>query len=218
MDDRFFRAFFAPAEATICGYRLKPFCAGHVLVLTALGSPLVRGEDEPFRPCDLLIALRVCEHGWPFQPEMRPRLRDVWRRWRLERDQERFVAAARAFLRWQGEHSSLPQFWKDATPGKKPGKPITAPSMLTLVVSLVSRGIPERDAWEMSLGRAMWLSAAMAEREGAEVKFAYEHELRVPMFEMSEDEIVERARQDLSPEDFRTWITARRSAGITGLS
>lgn len=210
MDDRFFRAFFPP-EVRILGYRLRPFCAGHLLLLSAVGSPLIaQGEGKPpATPGDLLLALRICEQRHPYETVLRPRLRDVWRRIRVERNRKLYAAAMAGFARYVEMHTAQPVV-RRRSPNGKLGKPLTAPGCLALVTGLMIRGIPEAEAWEMSLGRAAWIDAAMSEREGADIVIggAYDDVPLPP--EMSEEEAVAEARRVMPAAVFKMWLRARQ--------
>lgn len=74
-------------------------------------------------------------------------------------------------------HSSGPQFWTVVSGGQK-CRDLTGPDVLTLLVPLMMKtNISEKDAWNMSLGRAQWMNAEIAELEGSERRFLFECDL-----------------------------------------
>lgn len=171
MEAQFLRAVFAQPAPVVIGRRLRPFCLAHRVALTALGSPLMR-QDAPIAPADLLVALRVCSARDPFAPDLRPTLRDSLAFWRFRFNRAAFLSALREFVAYVGDHAAHPQTWEKEQQCASDG----IPWPLHVVARLVRNGVPERDAWRMSEGRALWLSIAFARHDGAEVSVITERD------------------------------------------
>jgi hypothetical protein len=176
VDDSFYRAFFA-MDHRILGKRIRPYCLGHALVLEAINSPFVstNGNDE-ITPEDCLIAIKVLGMAHPFAPNLKPSFWDRIKTFRLGRNKLKFRQTAMLITAHIAEHRSAPKFWKPIERENKGGG-LTAPWLLSLLAGMMRLGYSEREVLEMSMGRLLWIDAAAAEREGADVKFFYEDEL-----------------------------------------
>lgn len=212
MDDNFYSAFF-PGSIKILGYQMRSFCLAHRLVLMAIKSPLL-AQDDPITPADLLIALKVCsskadlieQGGIDLTETFLDRIKRYW----LEAKRERFQSYALLFLQYVQAHTIKPKFWRDAT--NQP-EPLTAPEVLSLVASLVSCGIPERDAWQMSEGRAAWLEAAIVERQSTGLRFLYQEDIEQAKRElkpMTEEEAYQTAVRDLGQKEADAFFNRAR--------
>ena len=216
MDDRFFEAWITRSDWKVCGLRLQPLCLGHTVNLAAVGSPLAPGielsGDLQISPADLLVAARICAEGFPHPGHIRPRLRDVLWRIRLERDPALFRREALVFAGYREDHTSAPQFWEDATGD---GRAITAPVALSKAAYLLAEtSIPEPRVWSMPLGRVDYLIGAIEERKNGQLTFLYDDDLEAPgpvEEEMSEAEILAFAKEQLGPERFAEWAAARKA-------
>lgn len=176
MDDRFFTAFF-PGEAVICGRRLCNFSAYHYTLLKSINSPFLEPGRE-IAPGDLIVASKALASNFGPTPDMRPLLRDVWWRIKLSRDPVMFRRQCKALALLIESHTSYPKFW-DVVHGKNDTRELTAPDIMLVVAALMHKShVPEADAWNMSLGRAQWLNAVVAEIEGSERRFLDENDLK----------------------------------------
>lgn len=175
MDDSFFTSYF-PGEATVCGRRLKAFTPYHYLILRAINSPLVDPEGIN-RPADLLAAAAACRNIFGKPVKLKPSLRDVFWRIRMDRSKELFKREAVKFARWMAEHSSGPRFWQIVSGGAST-RELTGPEILTLVVPLIMKtSLTETEVWNMSLGRAQWINAEIQELEGSDRRFLFDKDL-----------------------------------------
>lgn len=181
MDDRFFTAYF-PGEATVCGRPLESFTPYHYLLLRALKSPLVDHEGVN-RPADLLVAIAACRNQFGKPVRLNPTIKDAIWRLRMMRNPALFRREMGKFVKWMAAHSSGPKFWEVIEGGSKT-RDLTGPDILTLIVPLMMKAhLSESEVWNMSLGRAQWMSAEIQEMEGADRKFFYEGQ-----FEAEEEE------------------------------
>lgn len=178
MDDRFFTAYF-PGEATICGRSLVAFTPFHYLLLKAIESPFLQA-DGINRPADLLAAIAVCHNRFGKPVKLKPSLRDIIWKWRMDNNAALFRREAVKFSAWMSAHSSGPRFWEVISGGGKT-RDLTGPDILTLIVPLMMKAhLSESEAWNMSLGRAQWLSAEIQEIEGSERRFLFDDDLIEP--------------------------------------
>lgn len=171
MEAQFLRAVFAQPAPIVIGRRLRPFCLAHRVALTALGSPFMR-PDAPLAPADLLVALRVCSADDPFAPDLRASLRDKVAFWRFRNNPSAFLSALREFIGYVGENAAHPETWAKEQQTASDG----IPWPLHVVARLVRGGISERDAWNMSEGRALWLSLTIARQDGADLSVVTERD------------------------------------------
>lgn len=208
MDDTFYQAFFT-GDSKVLGYYLKPFSLGHVLTLNAINSPLLDPEGV-INPSDLLIALKVCSMSYPYDNSLKPSLLDLCKKLWIEKKVERLRKYANIFNGYVQMHTSKPRFWKDELGSSKE---LTAPSILSLAASLVSSGLSQQETWEMSIGKAVWLDAAIVERNGAELRFLYEQDLTddLPdLNELSDAEVYKIVLKDLGKVDADRWMKVRK--------
>lgn len=175
MDDRFFTACF-PGCVRVCGRVLTDFTPFHYLLLKAIQSPFI-DPDGVNRPADLLAAISACRNRFGRPINLKPSLRDFVWKLRMERSPKLFRREAVAFARWMTNHSSGPRFWEVVSGGPKT-RELTGPDILTLVVPLIMKtGMTEAEVWNMSFGRAQWLSAEIQEIEGSGRRFLYDDDL-----------------------------------------
>ena len=162
------------------------------------------------------MALRVCGMRFPFNSGLKPRIRDVWRRYKLERNPKLFQRVCNDFAEYLAEHNSRPELYKNEN---QKGNPLTAPAVLTLVATWIRRGKSERWAWELSLGKSVWMDDAILEREGAaDVRFSYDGENdglaeSKDMREMEEAEVLALARENLGEDAAEQWFEAWKNHG-----
>lgn len=185
MDDRFFTAYF-PGRARVCGRVLTDFSPYHYLLLRAVESPFTR-PDGINRPSDLLAAIAVCRNVFGKPVRLNPTFRDLLWRVRMDRNQVLFKREIVKFSLWLASHSSGPRFWT-ITSGGPATRELTGPDILTLVVPvLMKTGMPEKDVWNMSLGRLQWMSAEISEIEGSTLRFLFDGDLTDEDESLTED-------------------------------
>jgi hypothetical protein len=175
VDDRFFTACF-PGSVRICGRTLNDFTPFHYLLLKAVESPFL-ALNGVNRPADLLAAIAACRNRFGFPVKIRPTLRDLVWRIRMERNADLFKREAVKFSLWLSNHSSGPRFWEIVSGGPKT-RDLTGPDILTLVVPLLMKtGMNEDQVWNMSLGRAQWINAEIQEIDGSDRRFLFDDDL-----------------------------------------
>lgn len=214
MDDRFFNGMLG-AEVVVCGQRLGNLTPWHVLILHAIGSPLV-GDSKTVGPADIQLFLKTITSRYPDTPSYRPRLRDV--RWRLKLGREKtFLREAATLKRWLEVQMSVPQLYEVTHSTSSVKRGLTSPSIFALVVAIASKlSEPLDKVWNMRLAEARWLDTTLAELNGAELTISYEGE-QVPdiLNEMTEKEIRAQAKLNLPVGIYRAWLKARESDRTT---
>lgn len=175
MDDRFFTAYF-PGHARVCGRVLNDFSPFHYLLLKAIESPF-SDADGVNKPADLLAAIAACRNRFGDPVKLKPTLRDLVWRLRMDRNEKLFRREVVKFSLWMTSHSSGPRFW-EITSGGPTMRELTGPDILTLVVPVIMKtGMGEKEIWNMSLGRLQWLSAEISEIEGSTLRFLFDDDL-----------------------------------------
>lgn len=206
MDDRFFNGIIG-AETSVCGYKLQTLTPWHYVLLQAINSPVLESSSSTAIK-DVLIFLKIINTTWPRVPNLRPRFRDAFWTWRMHKP--KFARKhMRRLAQWIEAQLSVPQFWQD---DKHTGNNLSSPPIFALVVGLASKGnIGLADAWNMRMAEARWFDATLAELNGANIKIAYEGESEklAAMLEMSEEEEIAAAKQNLPPEIFEKWLKQR---------
>lgn len=176
MDDRFFTAYF-PGCARVCGRVLNDFSPFHYLLLRAIDSPLINPEGVN-RPSDLLAAVAACRNRFGSPVKLKPTLRDLLWRLRMDRNPALFKREIVKFSLWMTSHSSGPRFWEIVSGGPAT-RELTGPDVLTLVIPVIMKtGMTEKDVLNMSLGRLQWMSAEISEIEGSTLRFLFDGDLQ----------------------------------------
>lgn len=218
MDDRFFEAWIT-REWRVCGRKLQPLCLGHVVNLEAVNSPLTPyrevDPDRPITPGDVLVAAKICSEKFPHPARIKPTIGDVIWRVAMESSDDLLRLHGMLFAAYRNDHCSSPEFWIDDTAGNS-GRAISAPLALSKAAFLLANStLSEERIWSMPLGRVDYVIAAIEERKTGSVRFFYPEEVEAiaPPVEkvMSEEEIIEKAKKDLPPGFFKTWLEARKT-------
>lgn len=160
MDRRFLLSYTDPAPFRLLGKTMFPWCLKYRVCLTALNSPLITGETVG--PEDLLLAVNVCSESTIGKFG----LLDKWRLLRLASKPEAFKKHLKYFSDYTMV-SHWPKFWEKKTTGASASRNI--PWCLSVVVNLVSNGIPEERAWLMPECQAIWMNTAFAVAKGADL-------------------------------------------------
>lgn len=175
MDDHFLTAFF-PDSATVCGRPLDAFTPYHYMLLRAVGSPFLSGSGV-IRPGDILSAVCTCRQTFGKPVRIRAGIRDAVWKLRMTRNPAIFRRECVKFSAWMKSNSSGPRFWSVVSGGQK-SRDLTGPDILTLITPLIMKTtLTETEAWNMSLGRAQWIAAEIAELEGSERRFLFDEDL-----------------------------------------
>lgn len=218
MDDRFYHSFLPPT-AKVCGRKLETFSLWHHLVLSAIGSPIALGGDS-ISVADLLIAVRVCRLKYG-DTDLGAGLVDaIWNR-KLTKDKARFRKEAEVFYEWMALQSSPPKFYRSGATGGMVKGVESGPRCLGLVCSLMNRGgLSEDDAWNCSLGRAMWMDAQFAQLNGVDLRFLDDDDLddsEINISDMTDDEAMAKFQRDLPEElvgpTFDDWLLNIKGKG-----
>lgn len=98
----------------------------------------------------------------------------------MTRDPAMFRREVMRFARWMSDHSCGPRFWQVVSGGPET-RDLTGPDILTLIVPMMMRtSMSESEVWNMSLGRAQWISAEIQEIDGSQRRFLYDGDLTEP--------------------------------------
>lgn len=167
LDEQFAHAAL-PARWRVFGRTLLPLAIGNMLVMQRLGSPFLSGGLPG--PLDVTLALwigsmrgDVAIESWHRPLPFRFRLLGL-----------RISLICRFFPKRYVERVNMIDEWiRDAQP---PGvfftgddgrsKPLTAPTLLHYIRTLMSIGYSRSEALAASIGEARWMSCANSEREG----------------------------------------------------
>lgn len=202
MDDRFYHSYLAP-EVKVCGRNLQTFTLWHHLVLSSINSPVALGGPNISIP-DLLLAVRVCGLKYGEQ-QIKPTIKDVFWRLKLTRNKKRFREEASKFYAWMSLQCSPPRFYRGGNTGGVTKGIESGPRCLGLACSLMYRGgVNEHDAWNSSLGKALWMDVQFAQLEGIQLRFLDDADLddsEIDLSELTDEEAMEIFKADL-PEEF----------------
>lgn len=169
MDGRFLTAFILPEKWEIMGYKLKPFSLRHTMTLTALESPIVAGDMPRVKPEDIIIFLRVCSSEDAFVALSKPSLWDRWCQARMEINTYYYFDQLIAINAYIKACNTMPSTYAKEDKEEKKGDNL--PVVLGLATSLMSKLNFTRDqAWDTTVGQAVWYLTAYAIAEGADVK------------------------------------------------
>ena len=201
MDDRFYNAFLPPS-VRVCGRVLKRFTVWHHFILSAIDSPIT-GERESLRPGDLLVAIRSCGLSYGGTRNISPNLRDIYWRWRMNRDPRLFKREAKKFFDWMGVQCSAPVFWRKST-GSREMVEDKSPGCFALVCSLMQRGgVGMEIAWNLPIGEARWTDVQLAKASGIDIRYMDDEDLddsEIDFSGLSDAEALEIYRRDMPNE------------------
>jgi len=168
MDGRFLTAFIIPKEWEIMGYKLKPFSLRMMLILNALDSPFATGKRLPNCPEDIIIFLRVCSGLHPHDAFKKVTLRDRWLLTKMEISEKFMIQQIHKCMEYISVCNTTPKVVKKSE--TEEWKRENIPGPLSLASSLMKMGFTHTEAWELTLGQAVWYLTAYAVSEGAEIK------------------------------------------------
>lgn len=210
MDDRFYGAFLPPS-VRVCGRTLTKFTLWHHFLLSAIGNPVAVGGETLSVP-QLLAAIEACtlEYG---DHRIRPRVSDAWRRRRLMRNPALFRREAETFDAWVAAHCKGPHYFRKSSGGSEDSIGGSGPSCLALVCSLTMRAhISKEDAWNTSMGEALWMDFQCAQVEGVPLHYLPESVVNDEpddIYAMSESDVLAIYQRELPPEivdaSFEHW-------------
>lgn len=175
MQDRLARHFL-PAEATIFGTVLERFSLWHWRTLSALGSPLLEGEDEPTFE-DLALAVRICAlpPNSSFRRIQRALKPGFLGRLRLAfyRRFDHLDDSLEVWFEYFAWHASGPRGLDNV----ESGFASTHPTVF-LHAGLMQLGYSREDAWAESPGLARWFIAGALEAAGQQLAIVTDDMIR----------------------------------------
>ena len=203
----------------VCGRDLQTFTLWHHLVLSAINSPIAIG-GQFISAADLLVAVRVCQLKYG-DANIKPGLKDILWKFKLRKNPDKLRKELETFYEWMNRQSSPPKFYRGGNTGGISKGIESGPRCLGLACSLMYRGgIPEEDAWNSNLGRAMWLDAQFAQLEGIELRFLDDEDLDENPLDLStltDDQAMTMFKKDLPPElaesTFDHWMKNIKKKG-----
>ena len=209
--ESFYRAFLTP-QAKILGKKLKPYCFGHQVLLKALESPFLTGARD-IEPHDLILALKVCQSSHPFQPSLELSFKDKLQLIYMSRNPASLFTECMKFQSHLNEHTKCPEYWQDTNGNSKS---ISAPDELFYVSNLIKSGLSYKAAWELSIGEATWLNAALFEIAGCDTQYSdpIDDTLNPPdTSALTDEEIYKQAVIDKGVERAKEFMRLRKENG-----
>jgi len=159
MDPKFIKAFTAPGDTRLLGYRMRPFSLKHRLALHVLESPFVT-PDKPMSVLDLFIAVKVCSE----KSVRKLTFMDVVRMSSIKAKPEKMETYVKAFHEYSNI-SNWPKFWDKNKQSTAKG----TPWILSVISNLISNGFQEESAWSLPESQAIWYHTAISMRNGNDV-------------------------------------------------
>lgn len=193
IDEKFAEAW-VNSKHKVFGYKLKPFSCWHKFLLGVYDSPFISQEDKDPEVEDIINAVLIFRLSYPQVPKPSRtwmKIRFFLRSWKIEQEALNLRLYFEDFL-------AFPEFWKkeneDTTNRGGP------PDVLSTTTALLSLGIPEKNAWDMPIGKAFWYASAYAMQLGADLDFitAKERAMEANIDNIRED--MEVARQKFMAE------------------
>lgn len=178
MDDTFLKAALIQPPSVL-GVQLRPFCAGHAIILEALDNPFMfkpkEGQKVKATAADLFMALFFCSRTFEQGREdlSRPDLERCFlklgrkhKRWYHRKYQDQVEAACDLFDEYIADYTDVPEHHTIVG-----ATDVRAPAIYAVVIGLMkgSRGaISESEAWNMGFSKALCYGATMGDLEGSE--------------------------------------------------
>ncbi len=197
LDENFAEAWINNTHKAF-GWTLQPFSLWHKLILGSIDSPITRGDEEDqVNATDIYAAASICRLSYPHQPK-RPRFPLLTNLIKLT-GPRRVAREVQKFVDYLTDYNSMPEFWQkkeEVTSGANTGPP----EELSTVTALMLLGMSEAEAWNCSIGKASWYSAAYTLFQGADIEFmsADEKEMRENWAEI-EGELKKKAAEFVPP-------------------
>jgi hypothetical protein len=150
------------------GYKLTPFSLRHMLYLQALNSPFLTMERIP-APKDVLVLLRICSSTHPSEAFTNVTIGDRIRMARMEVNTAYFFKNLLLIKSYIEACTTVPKTYEKPDDTHKVKENVPGP--LSMATSLMSKlHMKKEEAWELTLGQAIWYLTAYAIGEGAEIK------------------------------------------------
>lgn len=152
----------------VFGLKLRPFSHWHRFLLATAQSPLLK-EDEEFTLSDVYRFCKICSVTYPKTPTFGwvDKLRCILFR-------KKHNSLSDQIKDYLDDHNALPQYSiqqeeDKATVGddgvNDPPEPITQ------IISLMSLGYTEKEAWDMNIGKSSWVLTVHAKMQGVKILF-----------------------------------------------
>jgi len=168
MDGRFLTAFIVPKRWDVMGYKLTPFSLRHMLYLQALNSPLLAMDRTP-TPKDILVFVRICSSTHPSEAFASATIADHIRIAWMEANGSYFFKNLQLIKSYIETCTTVPKTYEKPASQKKVKENVPGP--LSMATALMSKlHMKKEEAWELTLGQAIWYLTAYAIGEGAEIK------------------------------------------------
>jgi hypothetical protein len=210
MDDRYLNGIIG-CQAVVCGRRLNNLTPWHVTLMEAIDSPLVSGSGVVDAK-SVLQFIKISKSSFPKEPNMTPNIIDLFWLWRMKK-RKTAIIQIKILDDWMAIQMASPRLWIDESPNRRHGAGLSAPTMLSLVVKLMTKtAMKEREAWNTRLSIARWYDVSISEMEGADLKIAYEneYEFKSSLEDKQESEIIAIAKGQLGKDEFKKWHKARK--------
>jgi hypothetical protein len=173
-----------PMRPIVLGRQLQAYSLWHSLILEAIESPIVVGDDLP-DITDLQIAVHICSHPapGPMRSHLPGRLRSIYDR-------------ARYHATWEGDLEVFEDYVSAAWRGPiyfqseaRQTFDIRTSVQHFYTHKLMSAGYPYEVAWATSPGMARWLACNLRECAGEvqEIRCKYQQDLAVKCGHRRED-------------------------------
>lgn len=152
-------AFFEaaiPEPQTLLGLRLRPFSAGHLILLHRIESPYLYESDKAYLD-DLAFAVRICSLDWQsgcawLDDPSRPKELSLWGR-ALAKTQPDWPAKHVAFQEYLADGMKVPDFAFD----EDKARTIEAPFVQVVKITLMSRiGLSELEYLNRPYALSLW--------------------------------------------------------------
>ena len=150
------------------------------MTLIAIESPIVEGK-MPTTPEQILTFLRVCSSDHPSEAFRPPTMMDKVRAVRLEVNTKYFQQAVFDIIKYMEVCNTCPEVYQKPLSAEEKKKE-NVPGPLSLVISMMGKlHMPSEEAWNLTLGQAIWYLTAHAVGEGADIRIlATDAEARAP--------------------------------------
>lgn len=167
-DERYAEAFFHVGKHRVLGLELKPFSAWHRSVLEYINSPVMTGGE--LTAPDLRMAVKVCTLSYPDIPQPFPD--GLWHRLKAEhqsrKDQRVLARETAAFWRYISDYLSPPYLMVNKK-GEGSQLPDVDQTLMDVALYRFYTGSPRSEPWDIPIGELIWMNAAIAKTQGADL-------------------------------------------------